>query len=320
MKCLVTGAAGFIGSHLCERLLALGCEVVAVDSFTDYYPRALKEANAAELRASAKCRFLEADLLHCDLAELHCDVEVVFHEAAQAGVRASWGKEFDVYVASNVLATQRLLEAAKGTSVQRIVYASSSSVYGDVDTMPITEDVLPRPISPYGVTKLAGEQLCQLYWVNYGVPVVSLRYFTVYGPRQRPDMAIHRFIRAMLKDEPIVVYGDGDQTRDFTFVSDVVDANLAAAQAQAVGAVMNIAGGSLISVNALIHTLEEILGKRAKVEYVSQAKGDVRHTLASIARARELLGYEPRVSLQEGLKQEVQWYVASRQLLDHISM
>jgi len=320
MKCLVTGAAGFIGSHLCERLLTLGREVVAVDSFTDYYPRALKEANAAVLRASAKCRFLEADLLDCDLAKLLCDVEVVFHQAAQAGVRASWGKEFDVYVASNILATQRLLEAVKGTSVQRIVYASSSSVYGDVDTMPITEDVLPRPISPYGVTKLAGEQLCQLYWVNYGVPVVSLRYFTVYGPRQRPDMAIHKFIRAMLKDEPIVVYGDGEQTRDFTFVSDVVDANLAAAQAQAVGEVMNIAGGSLISVNELIRTLEEILGKRAKVEYVSQAKGDVRHTLASITRARGLLGYEPRVPLEEGLRQEVDWYVASRQLLDHISM
>ncbi|MFQ6133781.1 MAG: NAD-dependent epimerase/dehydratase family protein [Armatimonadota bacterium] len=320
MKCVVTGAAGFIGSHLCERLLGDGHEVVAVDCFTDYYPRAIKEANAAELRADPRCAFLEEDVLEVDFGSLLDGVEVVFHQAAQAGVRASWGSEFDVYVRCNILATQRLLEAAKGSSLRKIVYASSSSVYGNVDQMPISEETLPRPVSPYGVTKLAAEELCYLYWSNYGVPTISLRYFTVYGPRQRPDMAMHKFIRAILNDEPLIVYGDGEQSRDFTFVSDVVEANIAAAEADAAGEALNIAGGSVTTVNEVIRALERILGKRARVEYESPAKGDVRQTQATPTRARELLGYEPRVSLDEGLRQEVEWYMASRHLLDNVAV
>src|SRR3990172_3831340 len=240
--CLVTGVAGFVGSHLAERLIRDGHFVIGVDCFSDYYPRWMKENNLAQLRRDARFHFIEADLLELDLAALlrgesssirqramgdnarwdagDGHVDYVFHLAAQAGVRESWGRNFDIYVRSNILTTQRLLEAAKELPLMKLVYASSSSVYGDAEAFPTSEDVTPHPVSPYGVTKLAGEHLCLLYWRNYGVPAVGLRYFTVYGPRQRPDMAFHRFIRAILEGMEIPVYGDGEQTRDFTYVDD----------------------------------------------------------------------------------------------------
>jgi len=305
-KALVTGAAGFIGSHLTERLLDDGWQVVAVDCFTDYYSRAAKEQNLAACRAHPRLRFVEADLVTCDLKPLLADVDVVFHQAGQAGVRASWGAEFEMYVQNNILATQRLLEALKGRTLQRFVYASSSSIYGDAQDLPVREETLPQPISPYGVTKLAAEHLCRLYHTNFGLPTVSLRYFTVYGPRQRPDMAFHRLIRAMLEGGTFPLYGDGQQTRDFTFVADAVAANLLAVEAPP-GQVFNIGGGSRVTMNQVIATLEEIVGRPAPVERQAAQAGDVRHTWADTSAAREVLGFAPRVSLREGLAQEVAW-------------
>ncbi len=304
---LVTGAAGFIGSHLAERLVAEGHAVRGIDCFTDYYPRADKEANLAGLRREPRFELIEADVCEADLVSLLRGVETVFHQAAQAGVRRSWGKEFEAYTRNNVLATQRLLEACRDARPGRVVYASSSSVYGDSDDMPLREASLPRPVSPYGVTKLAGEHLCRLYTQNHGIPTLSLRYFTVYGPRQRPDMAFHRFIRAMLDGGAIEIYGDGTQTRDFTFISDAVDANLRALRGGAPGEVYNIGGGAQTSVSAVLDLLEEIGGTKIRRAYQDAQKGDVRHTLADTARAEADLGYVRRVTLKEGLTREYLW-------------
>jgi nucleoside-diphosphate-sugar epimerase len=305
-RAVVTGAAGFIGSHLAGRLLADGWQVTGVDCFTDYYARSLKEQNLSPFGEHPRFSFLEADLLTADLASLLAGVDVVFHQAAQAGVRASWGADFAIYTRNNVLATQRLLEAVKGSGLHRFVYASSGSVYGDVEALPITEDTLPQPVSPYGVTKLAGEHLCHLYYTNLGVPAIVLRYFTVYGPRQRPDMAFNKLIRAMLRDEPFPLYGDGEQTRDFTFVGDVVEANVLAVDGPP-GAVLNVAGGSRVTVNQVIATLEELMGRPAKVDRQERRVGDQRHTWADTSAAREILGFVPRVQLRDGLASEVAW-------------
>ena len=309
MRCLVTGVAGFIGSHLAERLIKIkkGHEVIGVDSFTDYYPKIHKERNLEPLVMDRHFKFCEANLIDMDLVQLLDGVDYVFHEAAQAGVRASWGENFQIYTENNILATQRLLEAAKEVELKRFVYASSSSVYGDAETYPTSEEVIPKPISPYGVTKLAGEHLCHLYWKNFGVPVVILRYFTVYGPRQRPDMAFHKFIKAMLNGQKIVAYGDGQQTRDFTFVDDLVEANILAMDADVTGEVFNIGGGSRMTVNQTIRMLEEIVGDHADVRYVEKQKGDVRHTAADISKAGKILGYKPRVRIDEGLYKETNW-------------
>ncbi|WIG60870.1 MAG: UDP-glucose 4-epimerase [Ktedonobacterales bacterium] len=312
MRCLVTGVAGFVGSHLAERLIADGHDVLGVDCFLDYYPRALKEANIAALRRSPRFQFIEADLNANPLDELLYDMEWVFHQAAQAGVRASWGTSFDIYTASNISATQRLLEAAlTAPKLARIVYASSSSVYGNADVLPVTEQTLTRPVSPYGVSKLAGEHLCALYWQSYRVPTVALRYFTVYGPRQRPDMAFHRFGKAILTGEPITVYGDAAQTRDFTYISDVVEANIRAAQTPDVeGMVFNIAGGSRVVLREVIETLATLAGREAQIDYQETARGDVRDTSADIALAQRLLGYAPQVALRDGLEQELRYLEA----------
>lgn len=305
---LVTGAAGFIGSHLCERLLQAGHRVVGVDAFTDYYPRAVKEANLDTLRTRPDFRFLEVDLARADLAPVVAEADFIFHQAGQPGVRASWGKEFDVYVEHNIRATQRLLEAARGSArLQRLVFASSSSVYGETSDLPLREHSPTRPFSPYGVSKLAAEHLCSLYHANYGLPTVALRYFTVYGPRQRPDMAFHKFIRAALQDRPIVLYGDGEQTRDFTYVGDAVEANWLALAPRAVGQVFNIGGGSRCSVIQVLASLEEILGRPIRRDQRPAPPGDVRHTWADTSRARETLAFSPRVSLQEGLTRQVAW-------------
>lgn len=307
MRVMVTGCAGFIGSHLCERLLADGHEVLGVDCFTDYYRHSVKETNIQNLQTNEHFRLSEADLSIADLRPLVDGIDVIYHEAAQPGVRASWGESFDTYVLDNVLATQRLLEAAKDQPIQKFVYASSSSIYGDAESFPTRESVLPRPVSPYGVTKLAGEQLTHLYWRNYGVPTIALRYFTVYGPRQRPDMAFHRFIRWGLDGQPIQVFGDGEQTRDFTFVGDAVQANVAAASCAVSGVACNIGGGSRVSVNQVLTLLGELLDRPLSIHYSSNQRGDVRHTAADTGLAADLLGYAPRVDLRSGLAAEVAW-------------
>ncbi len=307
MKALVTGTAGFIGSHLTTALLEKGAEVVGLDCFTDYYARTLKEQNLAQNLDRPGFRFVEDALGTTDLERLLDGVTHVFHLAAQAGVRHSWGAEFRVYTTLNVDATQRLLEAVRGRPLARLVYASSSSVYGDEVTLPMREDALLQPVSPYGVTKLAAEHLCHLYFVNYGVPAVSLRYFTVYGPRQRPDMAFNRFIRAAYEGRPISLYGDGEQTRDFTYVADAVAATVAAGDRGRPGAVYNIGGGSRVSMNAVLELIEKLTGRTLDVRREAAQKGDMRDTFADTSRARADLGFEPRHSLEEGLAAECEW-------------
>jgi UDP-glucose 4-epimerase len=307
MKALVTGGAGFIGSHLSERLLQQGAEVVAVDCFTDYYPRPIKERNLQGLLGRPKYRFIEGELAAVDLPAILNDVTHVFHLAAQAGVRRSWGSDFKTYTTLNVDATQILLEACVGRPIERVVYASSSSVYGDEVSLPMLEDAVPRPVSPYGVTKLAAEHLCNLYFVNHRVPTVSLRYFTVYGPRQRPDMGFHRFFTAVLADRPVVQFGDGLQTRDFTFVADAVSATAAAAVRGAPGGVYNIGGGSRVTLREVFEMIGRVTGRPLRIDHQPEQKGDMRDTYAETSRARADLGFAPSVSLEEGLREMFAW-------------
>jgi nucleoside-diphosphate-sugar epimerase len=309
MKAVVTGCAGFIGSHLTAALLDRGDEVVGMDCVTDYYPRSVKEANLAPLRAHSAFRFVEDRLERADLAPILDGATHVFHLAAQAGVRKSWGRDFRTYTVDNIDATQALLEAVKGRPITRLVYASSSSVYGDAATIPMKEDARPQPVSPYGVTKLAAEQLCVLYHVNFGVPAVSLRYFTVYGPRQRPDMAFHRFLRAAIAGDPITLYGDGTQTRDFTYVADAVRATVAAGDRGTPGGVYNIGGGSRVSMTDVLAIIERVTGRTLDVRREPPQKGDMRDTYADTSRARTDLGFAPSVTLEEGLKAETDWLV-----------
>ena len=307
MTVLVTGVAGFVGSAIARRVIAAGEPVVGIDSFTDYYDPRLKRANLATI-PSAGLTFVEADLMTADLDALLTGVRVVFHEAGQPGVRKSWGQDFTTYVTANVLATQRLLEAAtRAPDLQRLVYASSSSVYGNAVSYPTTERHVPRPHSPYGVTKLAAEHLCTLYADNFGVPTVSLRYFTVYGPGQRPDMAFHRFVRAALADEPIRVFGSGEQVRDFTFVDDVVTANLLAADGDVpAGSVFNVSGGGSISVNEVLDVLADIAGHPLRVERVETVAGDVGRTGGCADSIGAALGWQPTVDVPTGLR--AQWH------------
>jgi UDP-glucose 4-epimerase len=311
MNALITGVAGFIGSTLANRLLREGADVTGIDPFTDYYSRSLKEANVGPLLREPRFRFVESTIQQADLGALLGGVTHVFHLAAQAGVRKSWGRDFRIYTENNVEATQVLLEAAVGRPIERLVYASSSSVYGDGTPLPMSEDALPNPLSPYGVTKLAAEHLCNLYHVNHGVPCVSVRYFTVYGPRQRPDMAFNRFIRAALAGEPITLYGDGGQTRDFTFVADAVAATAAAATRGVPGAVYNVGGGARVSVNHVLEVLEGIAGRRLDVRREGVQKGDMRDTYADTSRARRDLGFAPAVRLADGLRAEYDWLAAA---------
>jgi nucleoside-diphosphate-sugar epimerase len=303
---LVTGAAGFIGSHLVERLLREGARVTGVDCFTDYYDPALKRRNLEAARADPRFALLELDLGAADLATLP-EVGVVFHQAAQPGVRASWGREFAAYVHHNVLATQRLLERYRQAPLERFVYASSSSVYGDAERFPTDELLLPRPFSPYGVTKLAGEHLALLYGRNFGLPVTALRYFTVYGPRQRPDMAFHRFCRALLQGEEIVVYGDGRQSRDFTFIDDAIEANLRAWRRASPQGVYNVGGGSQVDVLEAITMLERALGRAARLRFEPRPPGDPLRTRADASRISQELGFVPAVPIDRGLAAEAEW-------------
>jgi UDP-glucuronate 4-epimerase len=307
MRALVTGAAGFIGSQLSARLLADGHDVTGLDAFTPYYDLQSKRANLQPLLQHPGFGLVEADLRTADL-EPFTDVDVVFHLAAQPGVRTSWGEPFADYLGHNTLATQRLLEASRATvTPPRFVLASSSSIYGEAERHPTSEDLKPRPVSPYGVTKLAAEHLLEAYAANFGVEGVALRFFTVYGPGQRPDMAFHRFIRAMLQGDSIEVFGDGEQTRDVTFVGDAADAAVAAGLNRSAGGAINVGGGSQIAVNEVLDLLERILGRPAEVIRKGPSPGDVRHTSADLTRARELLGYAPAVGIEEGLRGEVEW-------------
>jgi UDP-glucose 4-epimerase len=307
MKALVTGAAGFIGSHLTGALLDRGYQVTGLDSFTDYYSRSIKEANLRPYQGREGFHLIEGSVQHTDLAALLDGKTHVFHLAAQAGVRKSWGRDFRTYTENNIEATQRLLEACVGRPLHRFVYASSSSLYGDNVSIPMREDALPHPVSPYGVTKLAAEQLCYLYFVNHGVPTTSVRYFTVYGPRQRPDMAFNRFIKAALAGEPITLYGDGEQTRDFTYVSDAVEATVAAGERGVPGRAYNVGGGSRVSINQVLEIIGRLTGKTLDVRREAAQKGDMRDTFADTTRARADLGFVPAVPLEQGLEAEYRW-------------
>ncbi len=311
MNALVTGVAGFIGSTLAGRLLDQGARVTGIDCFTDYYPRPVKEANLATLLGRPGFQFVESTIQAADLGRLVPDATHVFHLAAQAGVRKSWGCDFDLYTTNNIEATQALLEACVGTTIERLVYASSSSVYGDDTPLPMRETAVPAPLSPYGVTKLAAEHLCNLYHANHGVPCVSLRYFTVYGPRQRPDMAFHRFLRAAIGSQPITLYGDGEQTRDFTFVADAAAATVNAARRGVPGRVYNIGGGSRVSVNRVLDIVGRLVGRPLDVRREGVQKGDMRDTYADTSRARADFGFAPTVTIDEGLAAEYEWMKAA---------
>ncbi len=304
---LVTGAAGFIGSHVSERLIDAGSEVVGVDCFTDYYPREIKESNLERLRSSDRFQLSDADLASAELDPLLDGVDAVIHLAAQAGVRASWGRSFQTYLDCNVRSTQRLLEAVKGRDLDRFVYASSSSVYGQTDDLPMRERGLTCPVSPYGVTKLAAEHLAVLYHRNYGVPTVSLRFFTVYGPRQRPDMAFHRFLKAGLLGQPLEVYGDGSQTRDFTFIDDTVTGIVAALHEGTPGEVFNLGGGGSVTLNHALDVIERLVGRTLDRRYGDQQMGDVSDTRADNSKARRILGFTPETTLEDGLAREFSW-------------
>jgi nucleoside-diphosphate-sugar epimerase len=303
---LVTGAAGFIGSHLVERLLSDGHRVRAVDRFSPYYDRSIKESNLTACRKCDRFELVETDLAEADLEVLLSDVDGVFHLAAQPGVRASWGEGFGDYVRDNVVATQRLFEALRHRPAPT-VYASSSSVYGNARSLPVTEDRTDlQPISPYGLTKLNSEHLARIYVSQHGIHVVGLRYFTVYGPRQRPDMAFTRFSIAALKGQPLHLYGDGRQSRDFTFVADAVEATVRALRMPA-GQIYNIGGGEPATLGAVFDILSELVGRPVKIDRDRMAVGDVGHTWADTRKARNEMGWAPRTTLRAGLAAQVEW-------------
>lgn len=304
MKALVTGCAGFIGSNLTEKLLEQDYNVIGIDCFTDYYSNELKRLNISNAEKDDNFILIEKDIT--TLNEFP-EVDYVFHLAGQPGVRKSWGKTFGTYLKDNVDATQKLLEFYKDLTINKFVYSSSSSVYGDVE-LPMSEESVLKPISPYGVTKLAAEHLCYLYWKNYGLPTISLRYFSVYGPRQRPDMAINKFIKAIIKEEEIHIYGDGTQTRDFTFISDVVNANIISANGDITGEIFNIGGGSNISINELVQEIEKITGKKARIKYDSKQKGDAKDTLSYKKKTEDVLGWKSEIDIKAGLRVYIEWY------------
>ena len=310
MITLVTGCAGFIGSNLTERLLSEGTKVIGIDCFTKYYDKKIKYENIKNFIKNPEFTLIQKDILEMDC---YPDVDVVFHQAAQAGVRSSWGSDFSIYTRNNIEATQKLLEWYKDKNLIKFVYASSSSVYGDVP-LPMNEEMKLQPVSPYGVTKLAGEHLCYLYYKNFEIPSISLRYFTVYGPRQRPDMAIYKFVKAIMNNAPISLYGDGNQTRDFTYISDIVEANILAMKSAKDGLCFNVGGGSRIAINDLIHIIEGSCNRKALIQYETYQKGDVNNTLAEIKRAEIDLKWHPNVTIQEGIQRYVEWIIQNSSL------
>jgi nucleoside-diphosphate-sugar epimerase len=312
MRALVTGVAGFVGSTVADTLLARGDTVVGVDCFTPYYEREVKDYNLAVARTHANFSLVEADLRTVEIEPLLEDIDVVFHQSAQAGVRLSWADGFPDYVGHNILATQRLLEAVKvARPSARLVYASSSSVYGNQDRYPVKESFVPKPYSPYGVTKLAAEHLCALYAENWGLSTISLRYFTVYGPRQRPDMSIHRLCESVVCGSVFPRYGDGSQVREFTYVDDIVRGNLLAADADVPsGTFVNLSGGGEITLADLIALVGELHGTPVKVDEQSKQAGDARRNGGAIERARQLLGWVPEITLRAGIERQLAWHAS----------
>jgi len=311
MRALVTGVAGFIGSAVADALVLDGHEVRGIDCFTSYYDTLVKRSNVSALLGGPRFELVEMDLRWGDLRPMLAGVDVAFHLAAQPGVRASWGQGFALYDQNNVLVTQRLLEAARGADLRRFVFASSSSVYGNTTANPVTENDDLRPHSPYGVTKLAAEHLCSLYAANWAVPTISLRYFSVYGPRQRPDMAIHRMVESALSGNRFPLYGTGSQARDFTSVADVVCATLAAGSADvSPGAALNIASGTTVTIGDLIDLTSRLLDREIPLDRRPAQKGDVERTSASIERAQRSLGWTPRIDLRRGIEMQVAWHLS----------
>lgn len=308
MIAVVTGVAGFIGSTLAQELLRRGHCVRGIDSISDYYDQNLKYENLKKLD-HPNFEFIHGDLNSVDMRSLTTDADHIYHQAGQPGVRKSWGDDFATYVEANINGTQNLLESVKESkSLKKLVYASSSSVYGEAEGFPTAEDAATKPRSPYGVTKLAAEHLCSLYAANFGVPTVSLRYFTVYGPGQRPDMAFTRFVKAAVLDQEIVIYGDGKQVRDFTYVDDIVAANILAAEQETTpGSVFNVAGGSSASVLEVLELLRQISGKALTIRHERVVAGDVIRTGGETSKINKELGWSPRTRLEDGLKKHYKW-------------
>lgn len=308
MKILVTGAAGFIGSHLCEKLLAdKQNEVVGVDTFIGPTPFELKQINLQNLCKHSRFQLIEADLLTADLEKILSNIDIIYHLAGMPGVRSSWGKDFDPYVMNNIMVTQRLLEAVKDIPLKKFIYASTSSVYGE-KAGKVTENAYLTPLSPYGITKLTGEHLCHVYLKSYHIPIITVRFFTVYGPRQRPDMAFHRFSAQILKGEPVTIYGDGTQSRDFTYISDCINGIIPIAYKDGlIGQTINIGGKERATVNEVISLIEQITGKKASCHYSPRISGEPKHTWADISTAQKLLEYRPEISLKEGLAKEMDY-------------
>ncbi len=306
MRAVITGVAGFIGSSLCERLLKEGWKVFGVDCFRDYYAPSLKRKNIEKCLENSDFVLSEQDISTSPLDFIKKG-DYIFHLAAQPGVRKSWGQEFDHYIRDNIISTQRLLERVKNIKISKFIFASSSSIYGQSKSFPLKEDSLPMPFSPYGVTKLAGENLAMLYAGNFGVPTVSLRFFTVFGRRQRPDMAFHKAMKSMIFDKEFPLYGDGSQVRDFTHVGDIVEGILLAVEKGKNGKVYNLGSEREIALSEALRIIEKVSGKRIRRKKLEEARGDVKKTLASIDRAKNDLGYRPKKSMEEGIEEEWNW-------------
>ena len=302
---VITGVAGFIGSHIAEKLLHDNFKVIGIDSFTTYYSKKIKKNNLKKCLKNKNFSFINKDLIETNLLPLFKKSQHLFHLAAQPGVRSSWGTQFETYVKENILVTQQILEYAKiAKSFKTIVMASSSSVYGEQKGKMNEENTFTKPISPYGVTKLAAENLCCIYAENYNLPITSLRYFTVYGPRQRPEMAFMQFIKAILTDREIAVYGDGSQTRDFTYIDDIIDASISCIESNLSQEILNIGGGFVVSINDILKLLMNISQTELKISYTPKQKGDVIHTEADISKAVRLIDYKPKTKIKDGLIQE----------------
>jgi nucleoside-diphosphate-sugar epimerase len=309
VKIVVTGAAGFIGSHLCQFLLEKGKhEVVGIDAFVRDELKIIGSKNMEAFLAHPRFHFISKDMLHIEWSEILKDADIVYHLAGIPGVRSSWGQDFRKYADTNILATQQLLEACSNSGIKKFIFASTSSVYGET-TGRVSEDTRTAPLSPYGVSKLTGEHLCRVYWKNNGVPIVILRFFTVYGPRQRSDMAFHRFIKQMIANEPITLIGDGTQSRDFTYIRDCIEATAAVVNKPAlIGETINIGGKERSSIINVIHDLENLTGKKANIDCIGSMRGEPMHTWADISKAARLLEYKPKVSLTEGLAEELAYF------------
>lgn len=309
MRILVTGGAGFIGSHTCESLLKKGHEIICMDNLDPYYDVSIKKRNLERLKDYSSFEFVKQDIKDEEaVSDLAADVDAINHQAAQAGVRVSVENPFKPHLI-NTNGTLNLLEAARKHEVEHFLFASSSSVYGKTPELPFREDAKNIPVSPYGVSKLAAENYVRVYNELHDIPTVALRYFTVYGPRMRPDLAISIFTEKALKGEDLVIFGDGEQTRDFTYVRDVIEAqNLCLEERVGTGEAFNIGGGKRVTINSLAQKIIEKTGREPKIVHKGPRKGDAEHTWADISKAEDKLGWSPDYDLEKGLEEFVEWY------------